>query len=463
MSESDELTMLRDAVGAANNVVLLTDPNLPDNPIVYVNLGFEKLTGYSRDEVLGRNCRFLQAHDLDQLGVNQLREAIAKREGVRVELRNYRKDGTLFWNELYVTPIVRAGRLINFIGVQNDITVRKEVEASQLKFMRAVESASDAIMITEARLEPPGPRIEYVNQAFTHMTGYRAEEVVGRTPRILQGPRTDRTVLDRLKRRLTDGQSFEGEAVNYRKDGSEFVLHWTTSPIRDTDGEIHNWVAVQYDVTERRRLERETLHISAREQRRIAGDLHDALQQQLVGTAFRARLHAQSLSQRGDASAEEAQGLYTLIQESIQNLRDVIQGVMPVQGDSNGLMVALQELCSRTSELYGLDCAFFYEEPIQLKDRELATQLYYITQEAVANATKHAGASRVEINLSRTNGHVALTIRDDGVGFDADLETPQRGMGLHLMAYRARLVGSDFEVRSRVGEGTVVMCVFLPA
>lgn len=462
MSEQDELVMLRDAVQATNNVVLLTDPGLPDNPIIYVNKGFEKLTGYARDEVLGRNCRFLQGDDHDQEGVAQLRKAIAKCESVQVELRNYRKDGSFFWNELYITPVFRDGKLVNFMGVQNDITARKMAETSQLRFMRAVESASDAIMITEAKLEQPGPRIEYVNRAFTRMTGYRADEIIGKTPRILQGSRTDRTVLQRLKRRLEAGKDFEGEAINYRKDGSAFVLHWTTSPIRNADGEIVNWVAVQHDVTERRRLERETLNISAREQRRIAGDLHDALQQQLVGTAFRARLHAQSLARRGDEGTREAEELYELIQESIQNLRDVIKGVIPVQANENGLMVALEELCSRTRELYGLDCAFSYEEPLQLSDRELATQLYYIAQEAVANATKHAKASLVEISLGRTNGHIALTVRDDGEGFDAELEGFQHGMGLHLMAYRARLVEADFEVVSSPGAGTSVRCVFLP-
>lgn len=155
MSEHDELVILRNAVQAANNVVLITDPNLPDNPVIYVNVGFEALTGYRRDEVLGRNCRFLQGQDHRQDEVDELRAAIRERRSARVELRNYRKDGTLFWNELYVTPIFDGERLSYFLGVQNDITRRKEAELQRSLMLQAVESAHEAVVITEARLAPP--------------------------------------------------------------------------------------------------------------------------------------------------------------------------------------------------------------------------------------------------------------------------------------------------------------------
>ncbi len=389
----EEISMLRDAIQATNNVVLLTDPTLPDNPIIYVNNGFETLTGYRRDEVLGRNCRFLQGDDLDQEGVRKLRDAIGQREPVQVELRNYRKDGTLFWNELHVTPIFEGGKLTSFLGVQNDITQRKEAQASQLRFMRAVESANDPILITEAQLESPGPRIEYANRAFLRMTGYEPDEVIGRTPRLLQGPSTDRTVLTRMSRRLREGKDFEGEIVNYRKDRTPFTISWAVAAIRDEQGSIVNWVSTQQDVTERRRLERETLDISAREQRRIAGELHDALQQQLIGTALHAGVLAQALAEQNSDRAAEAQRLYELMQEGVQGLRTVIQGVAPVQRNENGLMVALENLTAKTQILYGVACSFRYETPIRLNDFEFATQLYYVAQEAVTNAAKHAQAT----------------------------------------------------------------------
>ena len=127
---NDELSRLLDrAVAASSNGIIITDPNLPDAPIIYVNPAFERTTGYSRDEVVGLNCRFLQNGDRDQPAIEEVREAIGAGRECRVVLKNYKKDGTIFWNELYVSPVHdEEGRLTNFVGVQNDVTERKRVE-----------------------------------------------------------------------------------------------------------------------------------------------------------------------------------------------------------------------------------------------------------------------------------------------------------------------------------------------
>lgn len=120
----------------------------------------------------------------------------------------------------------------------------------------AIRNDYDSILITELNLEKPGPRIVYVNDGFCKMTGYTREEVIGKTPRILQGPKTDRGVLDKLKQRLKEGQAFFGQAVNYRKDGTEFVNQWDIHPLTDADGNITHWVSYQHDITERKRAEK---------------------------------------------------------------------------------------------------------------------------------------------------------------------------------------------------------------
>lgn len=120
----------------------------------------------------------------------------------------------------------------------------------------AIKNDYDSIIITELDLEKPGPRIVYVNDGFCKMTGYSKEEVIGKTPRILQGPKTDRETLDLLKKRLREGRSFFGQTINYRKDGSEFVNQWDIHPLTNKDGEITHWVSYQHDITERKRSER---------------------------------------------------------------------------------------------------------------------------------------------------------------------------------------------------------------
>lgn len=121
--------------------------------------------------------------------------------------------------------------------------------------LAAIEATGEAILITSAELDEPGPRIEYVNPAFTRVTGYEAHEVLGRTPRLLQGPRTDPVVLVRMRSALATGEAFQGEAVNYRKDGSTYVVEWLITPVREAGGHITNWVSAQRDITERRAYE----------------------------------------------------------------------------------------------------------------------------------------------------------------------------------------------------------------
>ena len=105
--------------------VLITDPAQPDNPITYVNNALQRMTGYSREELIGRNCRFFQGDDTDQDSVKKINEAIAGQTSVTVTLKNYRKDGTAFWNEFTLSPVQdAAGNTVNFVGVQHDVSHR---------------------------------------------------------------------------------------------------------------------------------------------------------------------------------------------------------------------------------------------------------------------------------------------------------------------------------------------------
>jgi PAS domain S-box-containing protein len=113
-------------------------------------------------------------------------------------------------------------------------------------FEIAVTHSFNAVMVTENK---PGYPIVFVNQAFSDMTGYAREELMGQSPAILQGPKTERSVLDRLKEEISEGQIFHGQATNYRKDGSEFLMEWKIAPIRNAEDEITHYLALQRDIT----------------------------------------------------------------------------------------------------------------------------------------------------------------------------------------------------------------------
>ncbi|HEX8310546.1 MAG TPA: PAS domain S-box protein, partial [Chthoniobacteraceae bacterium] len=170
------------------------------------------------------------------------------------------KDGTFL--DRYSAPVRgHDGYCFGRIWTFRDITERKRAEASLHLLSSAVEQAKESILITDAKLDAPGPRIVFVNPAYTQLTGYSAEEVIGKSPRISQGPRTDREVMARLRRNLENGEMFAGDTINYRKDGSEYSLEWQIAPVRDARGKITNFVAVQRDVTERKKNEEE-LHVA---------------------------------------------------------------------------------------------------------------------------------------------------------------------------------------------------------
>ena len=136
-------SVLSQILDASVNGLTLADPDLPDMPIVFVNKAFETISGYPRDEVVGKNCRFLQGDDRDQEGRTVLRKAIEECQPAEVTLRNYRKDGELFYNHLAITPLFdQTGTLIYYLGVQYDVTVQVKAEQEIERLSKALESVT---------------------------------------------------------------------------------------------------------------------------------------------------------------------------------------------------------------------------------------------------------------------------------------------------------------------------------
>ncbi|WP_162596256.1 PAS domain S-box protein [Methylobacterium sp. 17Sr1-1] len=131
----------------------------------------------------------------------------------------------------------------------NDIDARcRSLQRDFPLFRTALDAIGEAVIITDAQLDRPGPHIEYVNPAFSRLTGYSADEVLGKTPRILQGPLTDRALLDRLRFDLETREAFQGSSINYRKDGTSYRLYWHITPLRNQAGELTHWVALQREI-----------------------------------------------------------------------------------------------------------------------------------------------------------------------------------------------------------------------
>ncbi len=148
-----EIELQKMAIESAVNGIIITDPLDGQNPIRYANRGFLALTGYDADEVLGRDCRFLQCEESDPQAVDKVRRAVAKAEPVRVTMLNQRKDGTRFWNDLHITPMLDAsGKPVHFVGVQHDVS--KQIEA-QNALQRANEAKSSFLATMSHELRTP--------------------------------------------------------------------------------------------------------------------------------------------------------------------------------------------------------------------------------------------------------------------------------------------------------------------
>jgi len=133
-----------------------------------------------------------------------------------------------------------------------------------------LESMTQSILITTPELKPPGPYITYVNKAFEKMTGWTREEVIGKTPRILQGPKTDLSIFKHLEDILGKGEVWEGKTINYKKDGTEFFMEWSIAQVVNKNGRVESLIAVQYDITEIVRTEKELAKSRERELKRLA-------------------------------------------------------------------------------------------------------------------------------------------------------------------------------------------------
>jgi two-component system CheB/CheR fusion protein len=216
------------------------------------------------------------------------------------------------------------------------------------------------------------------------------------------------------------------------------------------------------DITERKRLEKEILEISNKEQQRIGHDLHDGVCQQLAAISYRIHGLARRLQDKAPPESTEADHIGDLISESLNQTRGVARGLFPVRLEENGLVSALEELAAITGNRFKINCTFESDKTLPAVDNSVALHVYYIAQEAVLNAARHGQARNIRIRLARQDNRLVLTVKDDGSGFQ-ETETRRSGMGIAVMVHRARVIGANLDLKTTPGHGTELICGFQPS
>jgi len=216
--------------------------------------GLQLFEADSLENVAGRNFLPLVVPE-DRDAVSAMLAAVASGEKRTVEYRIVGLKGTSRWVEMNGAPFREAATGLNLVlGVSHDITVRKRAEARLKLLETCVERLNDLILITEAEpQEEPGPRILFVNDAFVRRTGYTREEVLGRSPRFLHGPKTNHAEVERIAAAQRQWKHVHAELINYTKSGEEFWVEVDFVPVADATGSFTHWVCVKRDITERKR------------------------------------------------------------------------------------------------------------------------------------------------------------------------------------------------------------------
>jgi PAS domain S-box-containing protein len=435
-------------------------------------------------------------HPDDVSQVQLIRQQPLLGQATEVTCRFTKPDATTCWLLARAFPVRNAvGQVYRVAGTLEDITNRQQTE-NWLKLLESViVNANDAVVITEAEpVELPGPRIVYVNDAFTRMMGYRREEVIGKTPRILQGPRTNLETLKFVRSALKRWESVLVEMVNYHQNGSEVWIELSLFPVADTMGNYTYWVGIQRDITNRKQAEAEMQKALAKER-----ELSE-LKSRFVSTTsheFRTPLSTilssadllEFYAQQGDL--DRYQDHLHRIQISALNMNHLLNDILVIEkAEAHKLNLDpvdfnLRDFCTALVEEMQLndqghhqlvfqvqraDGVLDQQAPIPVHmDEKLLRQVF---TNLLSNALKYSDpGTTIHFSLSCETDRVIVTVRDEGIGVPPQdqerlFEPFHRGtnvgtisgngLGLAIVKQSLDLHQGTITIQSALNQGTTV-------
>ena len=440
--------------------ITVADITREDEPLVYVNDAFVRLTGYPRSEVLGQNCRFLQGEATREEPVAAMRAAIDAGDSVTVELRNYRKDGSMFWNRVTLSPLEdETGTVTHFLGYQEDVSEKKVYEREKTLFERYAGVSDQMMFVTDS-----DGTIEYANPAFERVTGYSAIEAIGENPRIFKSGQHEEPFYEELWETITAGDVWEGEVTNRTKFGELYRVHQRIVPVVDNRDKITHFVAIHRDVTDER-LTQQVLDVLDRVFR------HNVRSSLTVIHGFTEIIEPeldQSKHQTALQAIRERTSHLNKISEQLTTIRQILQAK---QSSSPLELRYVETIVTQAQDTY--DDAVITLTMETSGDRAVTngTILELALETAIDNAVIHCDQETPTVDItirdSARDDTVLLDIADNGPGIpewewnivESGVETPLEhtsGVGLWILYWSVISLGGTVERAPNEPRGTVL-------
>ena len=489
---SRENGRLAAAIESCQVGVLISDPQQPDAPATFANAAFTRITGYGRRDAIGRNCRFLQGAETDPAEIEAIRQAVAARRPYQGTLRNYRKDGTPFWNELTINPVFdETGKLIDFIGFQSDVTAKVEAQAalqrSELRFSRMTANVPG--IVYQLLLRPDGTALfPYVSEGCRELFGLEPEQMRPDACTLLDRIHAEDLggFLHSLEESQRTGEAWRWEGRYTGADGQDRWLQGAARP--DGHGPAGMlWDGLLLDITTRKRAEAALRTAKEEAERansakseflsRMSHELRTPLNAILgFGQLLQMQELAPTQHDRVSHIVNAGRHLLGLINEVLDISRieagrvELSLEPVHVAGTVAEALEFIRPLAAeRGVTIHPLDAAHPHHGRHVMADRQ---RLKQVMLNLLANAVKYnrqGGTVRLE-HAEGSNGHTRIVVADTGPGIAPDkmgrlftafdrlgAETSAvqgTGLGLALSQRLVTAMKGDIGVQSVVGEGT---------
>ena len=442
----------------------IRDWNFATNKITW-NKNIENVFGYRGNELLTDNEWWydkIHPADVDTVRKKVNEQINNKTPRFEDEYRFLCADGAYkYIYDRSFLVINDEGIPVRMIGAMQDISRQKE-EEFRLKLLESViTNATDSVLITEAgSFEEAGQKIVYVNEAFSNMTGYSREEVIGKTPGLLQGTKTNKDELQKLRKSMEKGEACEIEVIKYNNKGEEFWVQKSVAPVENIEGHITHFIAIERDVTERKLIDQKITKaiISAQDEERfqIGSELHDNVTQILAGTLISLGMIKKDPHSEKTAMFLKQCNDYVLM--AIDEIRQLSHRLAPVFFKETPLKETFEKLLKtmNVDNRYKVTLCLDSLERVKISN-DIQLNLYRILQEQLNNIVKYSEASAINISVSVLGKNLEMIIHDDGKGFDAN--AARNGIGLRNIQKRTELFLGTFSLQSSVAKGCTLKVV----